>query len=801
MLKKIFTISLCLSLSYLNYNLKGYTEEISMEGVTNADVLNVRKDPDSKASIITSVKKDAKIKIIASNNDKTWYQVLANDKKGWVDKKYLQINIKGNIDYKTVSTLGNTKEQGVLHNALKIAFNSKYKFVLDAGDKINLNIYDFNNNFVSNIPLTYIWAVNKVDINSIVLAADDEMNFYTNNTDKNTITKYDIKGIKVGSIKPEIAGDVSYIAYDNFDGTLYSLDKPNKNIKGFNKAGLNTKNIFLSETRIAKNFNVDKGKVYVLDYPENEKETYPIYYVNSYSYVLRGNYDPDAAIVENVSKGSILKSAIDAKTFKSKTLLKDDPSKVKETNWLDFSETNKKYGIVEELKKVNVIGEIDIYKSSGEPISTISLNQKWLLKSPDRHRNTANNDLSQIIQGVGINKDGNVVLPVMTKSKSTNVSTFNYYYLNTNDNSYKISQPLPFNDTNYFLFNVINNDIYTINARKYITVLNENGIERESLGRISPYKFNLAEKLSINNNMMFIFDRGNSSFGEYDLNGDAIKVKTVDQKTDLFDWSDVFFTSNNFVMLKTLEAEDKKLGVEIYDLALNKTFDRWLITLSSENYSPKVAMNENKEVFIAAKGNYYNKKVFLSVFNDKGYLINSWSKEPDLINFFSDIELSNIRENSLKFLGFDDEANIYLLLCSKANKYRIDKIKVHTDGTGEVLKAFDLNFFGDLIAVEKSKEDKATEKDKIEVIAQRKFSGSINGDILNIKTGKNGFTYFMHKDIFSKEIRLGLYDPSGTFWKEFTLFDYPDTTGFTLDSQDNVWIAQGTSLKKLATYK
>ena len=123
---KIFTLSLSLFLSCFTYSLQGYAEDISMEGITTTEVLNVRQDPDSKANIVTSVKKGAKIKIIASNDDKTWYQVLANDKKGWVDKNYIQITIKGNIDYKAVSTLGSTREQGVLHNAVKIAFNSLY---------------------------------------------------------------------------------------------------------------------------------------------------------------------------------------------------------------------------------------------------------------------------------------------------------------------------------------------------------------------------------------------------------------------------------------------------------------------------------------------------------------------------------------------------------------------------------------------------------------------------------------------------------------------------------------------------
>ncbi len=788
-----YCLYLALAFSSINIFYIASAEQIAMEATITADVLPVRQEPKADASIITSLKKGTKVTIIGSDDTKEWYQVSIPNKKGWVLQKSVSVNISGNVNFNTVSSIGTSSEQGILHHALKIAIADNYKYILDSSEKYRLNIYDSNNNFVSSREFSYPWIINKNEENDIVLAVDEEKNIYTNATAKNTITKYDPAGIKKGEIKTELSGDVSLIEYDSNEKLLYSLDKFQKTIKVFDKKDANVRNIFLSETRTPKSFTVNQGKVYVIDYPESSIEFNPVYYVNSYTFALRDNYDPKATVVENLSKGSVLKYNQSAKTIKSKTLIDDDPAKVKEITWIDLSENDKKkFGIAEELKKVNTLGEIDIYQSSGEPVDTVSLNKKWILASPDRHKVFNDSEIIRKMLGIRVNNDGTVIVPVLSKLKNVGTASLNYYYFNINNDTYKVSQPLPFNDNNLITFSTSGKNLYTLNSRGYFTVINENGIEKENIGRINPAKFNLPEKLTLNNNKLYVFDRGTYSFSEYDLNGEALRIRRIDQGSDLFNWSDVFYGNDRILMAKTLEVEEKKLGIEIYNLNFKKTFDKWLMSLE-EKTVPKVAYNENNEIFIAGKGSIYGKKSFLTMLNDKGHLINFWKDEPALINLFPEEIHRNIRSNGLRLLGFDAQANIYVFNSLTSNKSRISKIKINTQGRGEIIKNFDAMFFNDTKAAE-------TDKEKTETPQFINPFIEIKGEVLDIKTGKNGFTYFLYRPRNTNISRLGLFDPTGNFWKEFSFSNFGPVLGFTLDNQDNIWITEGSGIKKLATY-
>jgi uncharacterized protein YraI len=791
--RKLLKSFLYLSLAFvsLNTSLIVSAEQITMDATVTADILVVRQDPKAEGTIVTSLKKGSKIRIIGSDDSREWFQVLVQNKKGWVSQKSVQVNYNGSVNYNTVSTIGTANPQGILNNALKIAVSGDNKYVLDSSEKYWLNIYDKNNNFVSRRELNYPWVTNRADENYIVIAVDEEKNLYTNATDRNTITRFDQSGQKNGEIKADLLGDVSFIIYDSLEKILYSLDNSQKTIKGFDKKGAVVKNIFLSETNSPKSFALNNGKVYVLDYPESINPQ--LYYVNSYSFALRNNYDVKAPVVENLSRGSILKFNPEAKTYKSKALIDDDPSKAKEISWIDFSEKGKNmYGVAEELKKVTAQGEIDIYKTSGEPVDTVLFNKKWTLTSPDRHKVFNDSDIFRKMIGVNVDNDGTIIVPVLSKIKNTGTASLNYYYFNINEDSYKVSQPLPFNDISQIPSAFSAKNIFTTNSRGYLTVINENGIEKENIGRVNPSKFNVPEKISLNNNKLYVFDRGNFTFGEYDLNGEPLKSRRIDQGSDLFNWADVFYRDNTVMMAKTLDAEEKKLGIEIYNLNFKKIFDKWLMSIEA-NTLPKVAYTDKNEIFVAGKGSFYGKKSFLTMFNDKGHLINFWKDESDLIRLFPEAIHRNIKNNSLRLVGFDQDANIYIFnaLTLATNQSRISKVSINTEGKGEIIKNFDSRFFNDTNINDLTRE-------KLETLP---FSNTIDGEVLDIKTGKNGFTYFLYKDKNTKIARLGLFDPTGNFWKEFSFNNFGSVHGFNLDNQDNIWITEDSGIKKLATYK
>ncbi len=785
--KLILSIAL---MAFLDFR-PAYSDIITMEAIVNSDALNIRQSNTTTSNILTSVKKGTKLKIVGIDDEKVWYKVDYNGKIGWVDKKYTQTDVLGDSNYKVVSSLGNINNSGVIYNGIKSTVNNKYRYVLDFSEKAFLKIFDKNNDFVSSIPINYSWAYDKKDFDSIVLAADDNSNFYTNSQAKNIITKYDEKGTALSTISSDLLGDVSFISFNNTDKILYSLDAPSKTIKGFDSQGLNSKNIFLSETRVPKSFSFNKNNIYVLDYPENAKEYYSVYYVDTYSYELKNNYDLKSKTVESPAKGSILKNNPNGKTYKTKVFIDKDQTKVKEVNWIDFSDGVKKFGISEDLKKADVLGDIDIYKNTGEYLSNITLNDNWTIKSPDRHK-VNENSLIRELKGIIFNNNS-LVIPVISLSKGGGFSSLNYYSMDIQDKSYKVSQAINFDSSKGLTYFSDNNNIYTSVAKGSFIGLSENGIEKEKLGIKSSNKFNMAYKIDFAENKLNVFDKSSYSIGSYDLNGEALKVVSREQKSDLFNYEDVFFAKDKTYILKSISVEDKKIGIDIYDNKINKIYDKWLITISPDSAKPKISASKEGNIFIYAKGFFYNRKSVLSMFNDRGYLINNWEKETELARTYDEDPRKLIRENSIKFFGFDKDGNTYISLSTRGGQYKIHKLKINQEGRGKLLKVFETDFFGDLTLIE----DEAT-KTKIN---KRKFAGSFNGQVLGIEEGKQGFTYFMVKDNITREVRLGIFDSIGDLWKEVPLNNYPDISGFSLDTQDNIWVSQGTSLRKFANYK
>lgn len=785
-LKKVLKVTLFSSLISLYSNI-ALADPLVLEGIINSEVANLRDSNNNSAEIITSLKKGSKVSVTAISLDNEWYYVTYQSRVGWLAKNNLIINKKDTLEYKNVSTIGSLREQGVLNTALKIDGIDGYKYVVDHSDKINLNIYDENDNFVKSIKLNYSWITSSKDYNYIVLAVDKEKNFYTNLEQKNQINKYNFEGVLVPSFKLELSGLILKAYYNIEDNSLYLLDGLTKTIKVFDDKGTNNKNIFLSETKIPKDFSINKGKIYVLDYPENEFESYQLYYVDSYSYSLYSNTDFKSPITEEIPKGSILKFNNKAKIIKNKVLLENDAGKAKEYEWIDFSDIQKKqYGTLEKLKKVNIIGEIDIYKTSGEPLKSINLNDKWLLKTIDRHRNIPEGEITRKLLGILVNSKEELVIPILSKTKS-GILSLNYYYMNNIDKTYKISQAIPVNEN--LAFYQEKDLLYFTNAKGYLDIFNENGLYKTYLGRISPYKFNNPSYLNISNNNLFVFDRGTNAIGQYDLNGEAQKVKYIDQNSDKFEYNEMFFGNKYFFLLKTLIVEENKLGLEIYNYSLNKIFDSWFASLTNlENLS--IFSNEKNQIFITGSIELNAKKYFMLMLNDKGHIINKWKTEADLNTLYSEDELKEMREKSIKFMGSDNQGNAYILLADRNGKYKINIVRITEAGRAEILRNLDVEFFSDTTIYEEN-------NTKIE---KKVFSGAISGQILGINLGKNNFTYILFKNFFTKVTSIGIYEPTGKFFKEISLKSYENVRGFSLDNNDNIWITSESSIRKLANY-
>lgn len=63
---------------------------VGKKAIVNVDSLNVREQPVS-GKVITTLTKDTDVKILAINDDETWYQVQWRTTLGWVSSKYVTV--------------------------------------------------------------------------------------------------------------------------------------------------------------------------------------------------------------------------------------------------------------------------------------------------------------------------------------------------------------------------------------------------------------------------------------------------------------------------------------------------------------------------------------------------------------------------------------------------------------------------------------------------------------------------------------------------------------------------------------
>lgn len=760
-------------------------EPLIMECIVKDSVLNIRETPELKSTIITSAPKNAKVKVLDIDEKNEYYNVSYSGKKGWASKRQLESPLYSDGNYKLSSIIGTSKEYGLLKNTFKTASNGIYKLFLDnRNGKITLVVYNENDDYVKNIPFFYYWLNDKNALSDIVLCIDDENNIYTNSSAKNILSKYDFNGIKLGEIKFDNSANIKDIKF--YDNQIYVLDNGTKNIKVFNQKLLNTTNIFLSESVNPQKIDINKNTFYVLDYPEKEDQFYQVYYVDSLSSSFKSAPDYSADDVESLNKGTILKKDEAIKEIKTKSLQDNNPSKVKEVTWIDFSEKiKKKYIDSKDLKKINFIGKINTYKLSGEFKETISLNNRFNLVNTDKHKSFFSTDITRKILSISVTSENKFVLSILSKTKNSNNGIINLYYLDNNEKNYKISNPISYSET--FDVCMSQKNAYIVNNKGFIDIFDANGLEKTNLGRSRSINFNFPENIFITNNRLYVLDKGNFSLGQYDLNGEAYKIKYNIQNTDNYNIVSAFNHKNEIFILKTIESEEKKLGVEIYNEDLTKIFDKWLLSLDY-NTNPKMTINDKGEWLIYGAGSNSGKKFVLNMFNKYGHILYKWKTESDFIKMYPEDFVKKIRENDFKFLNFDTEGNAYLLVSFRTGEYKIQKLNIKNDGTAKILKVFDTDIFNEVLIYEENGEKKA----------KKEFSGAPNGDILAIAEGKNNFTYFLFKHKFSKEVALNIYDPTGKFYKEIKLNEYTSVNSFFLDEQDNVFLTDVSSIKKLS---
>lgn len=756
-------------------------QPLVMNAFVKENIANIREKPEINSNVILSVPKSEKLNVLDVNDKDDWYKVSLGNKSGWINKNSINLSIPTSVEYKNVSFLGTNKETGIIKNAIKIFSNGLYKYILDdRGNKPTLIIYNQNNEYVKNIPFFYYWVNNSSDFKNLLIAVDNENNIYTNSSARNIIAKYDFNGNKLAEVKIEAQATLKDMKF--YNDSLFILDANAKTIKVFDKKLDNTQNIFLTESFSPQNFEIKNNSIFLLD--QNE-EKYTTYYVDSYSFSFRSAPNSSASIIENLPKGSIIKAGENSKETKVKNLENNDPNKIQEQTWLEITENNKKkFADLKELKKVNFYGKVNVYNMNGTFIERVSFDEKIILKNNDKHKNISNEEINRKILSITATSKKDLILAVLSKTKNSDAGIINLYFFDKDDKTYKISNQIPYSQ--FFDFYLDQKEVYHINNNGFIDIFDLNGLEIGTLGRKNNLAFNLPENIFFYDNSLCIFDKSNYSLGLYDLNGEPYKVKSSIQKGDNFNIIQVFYKNNYLYLLKTIENEEKKLGIEIYTKDLTKITDKWLMSIDS-NIIPKMAVNDNEEILIYGNSTLYGKKAVINILNKYGHSLYRIKTENDLGKIYSEELVKKIKENEIKFLNFDNNGNTYLLVPFKEPYHKIQKLKLNNDGSSEVLRNFNVSFFEETISYEENKEKKE----------KKEFTG-VNGEILSILEGKNNFTYFLFKNKFSKDFSIGIYSPIGTLIKTLKLKDVQEVKGITLDNQDNIYFTDISSIKKFS---
>lgn len=764
-------------------NIQVEAKTLIMEGKVKIDIVNVREKSENDSNIIFSIKKDSIVEIIGESKDKNWFEVKQFERKGWVPKSVLVEEDHNKYNYKNVSTIGNIRDTGIIFNTVKMTQSKNYKIILDYNNKFFLRFFTKDNVFIKSIPIIYPWVHSNDNVKNIVLTCDDDGNYFTNDIESKNLSVYNLAGEHINTIND--IGLPLKALYDFSTKEVYILDSLSKSIKAFNSLGENTKNIFLSETKIPKSFSVSNNKAYVIDSELNDKDNYSVYYVNSFSFSLKRDTQKNSETIETISKGTILGN-VNNKIVKTKEVDDKDPNNSKDTEWVDFSDNKKKkFADLNDLKKVSIKnGEIDIYKLSGEPSGKITLNQRWDLISLDRHRSTNKKELTREILDIHTDNKEKIVLQVLSKSNN-DVYGLNYYYLDPFSLSYKISQSVEGN--NLSTFSYFNGEISSANFKGYLSILNENGIEYSSLGRISHYKLNYPYKLHFNNNNLFVLDKATSGLLNYDVNGELLKSKYGEQGLFFSDYTDVFWGNSKIYLIKTIDLEERKSALEIYDYKFNKLLDKILFS-STGNVESKITVNEKGNIFITGEFDISGKKHFMVMINNKGHIINKWKAETDLASLYPEEDLKKTKDKSFKFLSFDNNGRAYILFSDRNNIYKIHCINITELGKAEIIKSLDLTMF----------ETISTFIDGDKTYDKREFSGTISGQILAIREGKNKYIYILYRDTTNKTTKICIHSPIGVLKKEVYLNEYEDVRDMTLDSQDNIWLTTDSSLRKIS---
>lgn len=174
-MNKKYLKGLCLlALSSCAYSKASVAYADVLEGIVNADVLNVRAEPNTSSSIVGQLNKNTKVEIL--DEDSNWYKINFNGKNCWVSKDFISVNQSSTTEGQVTASSLNVRDGASTSNNIIGSLNNGTKVTIISKD---------NNWYKIKYQNGYGW----VSADYIVTTGSENNNGNNNNDNSSSINK------------------------------------------------------------------------------------------------------------------------------------------------------------------------------------------------------------------------------------------------------------------------------------------------------------------------------------------------------------------------------------------------------------------------------------------------------------------------------------------------------------------------------------------------------------------------------------------------------------------------------------
>ena len=678
-MKKLHIFLLTYFLLAFGLAVNSYAAPLVLNGSVVTPTATIFKEPKDDADILTNLSKDAKIDIIGNTIDYKWLQVYYQPRKqGWIKREKITYTVIA-PDFDFTKFVGNEKNDGILIKPYLIKTFNNFVYVLDRGYPDKILKFNINGDYVSSVPLNYLWPKTDSDYDDVVLAIDENENIYTNSDAQNILNQYSPDGkVKTVIIKEGISY-LKDLFYSVRNKRIYCLDSNDKTVKIFSPDGKFIKFVFLEQALNPQKISLDENseKIYVLD----KTALYDAYVVNTEVLNVRVSPSTDAAIMATLKTDSFVKILSDKVESKA-----DDRYKWKK---IEISEDKSGYVAFDFIKKIKASGELQIYSSSGEVKSAISLKKTINIVNENFPLYTENNNFTRTITDINYSNFSGLTMSINSSMENSEINNINICKLS--------SDLLSFNS-----FEIINGSdkaklcagatrVLAINNSGSISVFNNEGQYIKEMGRTSGLKPLFIKILgTTSDNNIIVLDIGTNSIYLYDETA-GIK-KEINLTKEPLTPKNYFYLSgesiSNILFGEVLIKENNIVRLAGYDAAGSVKYSRSLPVPPFNEII--MGINNLDEKIIMTKGKLLGRNI-LQILDKNNNPIRKIRIKEDLVALFAPEEIKGMKIQDLEAVAIDQKGYIYFKVRDKkADRYLLHRFSISSTEPGKLIDKLNL---------------------------------------------------------------------------------------------------------------